>query len=1009
MALVLGLLPVVASAWSADSSAQAVTPKPLSQYARDYWTVMDGLPQLGTNAVAQDLDGYIWFGTLGGLSRFDGDSFRNYYTSNTPALRSQQITALLPDSKGRMWIGTTHGLTLHDNHGFSAARVQGEAALNQPTNVQALALDGNDRLLIGSRRGLYVHEDGKGTRLLNAIGPVTAIAASQGSIWAGGDGVVYQLDGETSTPYPLPGGKGDRLVSLTNVADQLWAATMNGLYRLEGRHWQALPDPRLQGERYRRGFKGEHDALWVIESSRLMRLENGQVVEDIMLDPEFPHAAEALVDRDGNLWLTSANVGVMRLWQGVAWHYPLKDAPASPLVWTTARLPDGSILSGGAQGLNVARDGLLQPYLHDAQLATVYTLMVEDELIWAGTTSGVVLYRNRQRVPMPALDPLQGTRITGLLRNPDDGNLWISADSGVYRLGRDNTLHALPLPAQVDEPIMRVLLRRHDGQLLVGGESGLYRIQGDQLQRLQMPVSDPAVLALHELPSGELLVGTRSQEGLSVFANDHWSNVDSRQGLPAHHVPYAIVNDDVGNVLVSGYQGVYRVKEGDLLEAARDRSVVIRSQMLLAQNNRIRPGQVATCCNGGGLGRALIDQGKLWVPTSDGLFRINTRIDTGAPIPPTAVIERVRAGDQWRTLDGNDWVLPAKARNLRIEFNVLGFNPMHMVRARYRLVGWDEHWSETDAASVRAVQYTNLPPGFYTFEVIGSWDGRPPESSSRQSFEIRPYFHETTAFKLLVVVGLLLLGALLAAGISRWKKHRRAALEKLVHDRTIALNDANRELDSISRTDELTGLYNRRHVTEQIPRDLAALPSGRQNAGDCTLFALIDIDHFKTVNDRHGHDSGDKVLVEVARRLSAQMRSGDYIARWGGEEFLAVLRGHTRGRHAAVADRLLECIRSEPFVIDGKPRPITISIGLAEVPVFANAPEVWNWEQSLWLADMAMYGAKRAGRNGWAIYQPVSPDIKPARDASPRLLIARNDLVLLHSERPQPEPDQGVV
>ncbi len=965
---------------------------------------MDGLPQQGSNAVAQDRDGYLWFGSLSGLSRFDGGSFRNYYPSNTPVLPSAQIVALLPDNKGRLWIGTSKGLALHERSGFSVPAAQDKVATNQVTSVLALALDSENRLLIGNAKGLFIHEDGKGIRRLADIGAVSAITVHEGSIWAGGRDNVYRLDGESLTRHPLPPAVGQQLVSLTSVGGQLWAATQLGLYRLDGAQWQAQNDPRLSGLRYRRTFKGEHDTLWVIESSRLLRLEKGVVAEDIMLAPEFQHAAEALVDRDGNLWLTSANAGVMRLWQGVAWHYPLKDPPASPLVWTVARLPDGRILSGGAQGLSVAEGGMLQPYLRDAQIGTVYTMLVEGDQMWAGSTAGLSLYRNKVRVPMPMLAPLQDTRITGLLRTPD-GNLWITANSGLYRLDRNNTLQRLPLPPDIDDTTMRVLLLRHDGQLLAGGESGLYRIEGDTLQRLPMPVHDPTVLALHELASGELLVGTRSQEGMSVLANNRWSNVGSTQGLPAHHIPYAIIDDGQGNVLVSGYQGLYRVKENDLLEAARDPSEVIRSQVLLSQNNRIRPGQGARCCNGGGLGRALMDKGMLWLPASDGLYRITTTLDTNVPVPPSTVIERVRAGDQWRTVDGQDWVLPAKARDLRIDFNVLGFNPLHMVRARYRLVGYDAEWKEADATSTRAVHYTNLPPGFYTFEVVGSWDGRPPESSTRQSFEIKPYFHETIAFKLLLILGLLLLGALLATLVARWRRRRSVALEQLVFDRTTALNDANRELDSISRTDELTGLYNRRHVTEQIPRDLAALPATRQNAGSCTLFALIDIDHFKSVNDRHGHDSGDKVLVEVARRLSAQMRSGDYIARWGGEEFLAVLRGHSRGRHAAIANRLMESIRNEPFVIDGKPRPITISVGMAEVPVFANAPEVWNWEQSLWLADMAMYGAKRAGRDSWAIYQPVSPDIKPARDASPRLLIARNDLVLLHSGRPQPEPD----
>ena len=978
-------------------AAAAAPNKPVSQYARDYWGVTDGLPQLGATAVAQDNDGYLWFGSLGGLSRFDGIHFSNYYPSTTPALQSAQIRALLPDPKGRLWIGTARGLTVYRDGAFSTPPVKNLE--DSPTNVDALALDLDGRLLVGSRKGMHVFDDAKGLQLLASIGPVRAIAATRQGIWAGDRDTIYHLDGEDITPLAMPA----PLLSLAAVEDTLWAATLRGVYRLQGRQWVPLDDPLPTVEQNRRVFKAEGDSLWVVESSRLLRVVKGHVTEAIELTPDFPHAAEATVDRDGNLWLTSSSDGVMRLWPGVAWHYPLQDPPPSPLVWTVARQADGSILAGGVEGIRIVRNRQLEPYIHAPGLPAVYTLMVEGHQLWAGTLAGAVLFRDGKRVPRPALAPLDDKQVTGFLRDPAD-NLLIATSNGVYRLDAGDRLLRLQEPDDMGLPHMRVLLRRHDGQMLAGGRDGLFRVEGDQLRRMPLALPDPDILALHELATGELLMGSISQDGLSVLIDKHWVNVTSRQGLPAHHIPYAIVDDGKGNILVSGFQGVYRVAENDLLDAARDPARVIPSQVLLTQNNRIHAGQRAQCCNGGGLGRALMEGGKLWVPASNGLYQVDADFDADIHIPPTAVIERVRVGQQWRPATGDDWVLPPQERDLGFEFNVLGFDPMHTVQTRYRLVGYDSRWLEPDAAAQHAAQYTNLPPGFYTFEVVGSWAGESAQSTSRLTFEIKPYFHETLAFKAILGLGLLMVGALLARLLSVWNRHRRDALEKLIAERTSALNDVNRELDSISRTDTLTGLYNRRHVTEQIPRDLAVLNKRGplRDEARITLFALIDIDHFKTINDTFGHDAGDEVLAEAARRLSSQMRAGDYIARWGGEEFLAVLHGHTRGRHAAMADRLLECIRGVPFQIGASQRQITISIGMTELPVLADAPDLWSWEQCLWLADMAMYGAKKNGRDAWAIYQPTAPGIKPAPGTSPRLLIARNELVLHHSERTPP-------
>jgi diguanylate cyclase (GGDEF)-like protein len=169
-------------------------------------------------------------------------------------------------------------------------------------------------------------------------------------------------------------------------------------------------------------------------------------------------------------------------------------------------------------------------------------------------------------------------------------------------------------------------------------------------------------------------------------------------------------------------------------------------------------------------------------------------------------------------------------------------------------------------------------------------------------------------------------------------------------------------LARLSRHDPLTGLLNRRAMgellalEEQRMRRLSSAAAGRATASMAVL--MIDIDHFKALNDLQGHAVGDRALQHLAAVMESQLRDIDHLARWGGEEFLALLPA-TAGRDAlALAERLCERVRSVPLVKEEQRVPLTASIGVAE----------WQGPQDsldalLGRADGALYSAKHAGRD----------------------------------------------
>jgi diguanylate cyclase (GGDEF)-like protein len=169
----------------------------------------------------------------------------------------------------------------------------------------------------------------------------------------------------------------------------------------------------------------------------------------------------------------------------------------------------------------------------------------------------------------------------------------------------------------------------------------------------------------------------------------------------------------------------------------------------------------------------------------------------------------------------------------------------------------------------------------------------------------------------------------------------------------------NRQLRKVSATDPLTGLRNRRAATES----LKAMSLQRPAAGTRHVLFLIDIDHFKKVNDGHGHHAGDQVLVALSRQLRELGRADDVIARWGGEEFLMACADLTEAQACTVAARVQETLCDVHELAPGQRWPLTVSLGFAPFPFFDNT--TGGWDYALRMADRALYAAKDR-RNAWA-------------------------------------------
>ncbi|WP_104204269.1 sensor domain-containing diguanylate cyclase [Billgrantia saliphila] len=188
-------------------------------------------------------------------------------------------------------------------------------------------------------------------------------------------------------------------------------------------------------------------------------------------------------------------------------------------------------------------------------------------------------------------------------------------------------------------------------------------------------------------------------------------------------------------------------------------------------------------------------------------------------------------------------------------------------------------------------------------------------------------------------------------------------LEKQVAERTQALQGMVERLHAFSYQDPLTGLKNRRHFDEVFAHEAA-----NARRGKTLTLVMLDIDHFKRLNDLHGHEAGDTVLVATSHLLSQHFRDADVVCRLGGEEFVVILPGASANQAAERVERFLEAMRRQRFVhAERELGPVSLSCGIATYPEHAGDPL-----ELIHLADMALYRAKRRGRDRSETSAPVN-------------------------------------
>jgi len=788
-----------ASAFSQDTNGL-----PTGYIVRN-WGVKDGLPQNTINAMVQTRDGYLWFGTLAGLARFDGVRFKVFGLAE--GLPNVQVRSLFEDAVGDLWIGTAGGGVSRLRAGRIES-VRGEGASGDE-NVAAIVADSRGRLWIGTSEGLLFWENGKLFRE-ESLGKVgrdlirTLLKDRSGVMWISSThGLFSYQDGKL---VPAVGPDSDATFQpyclLEDRAGNLWAGIGNGkvLSRQSGvwrRYDQTMGVPFayvtcLAEDAAGTVWAGSLDAgLYFFSAERFHQLPSRTGVTDNAI-------RSLLTDREGNLWVGHRTTGFDRLAARKLTALGTEQGLTNDYVRSIAEAPDGQLWVGTTGG-GIYRefDGSLQLFtnvsFNSSYPFVEAILATRDGSIWWGGAASLFQWQNNQvvagytrgQIPSTpnavAADWLVNAWCTALLEDRTNG-LWVGTTLGkvVHLVNGEmrvltNRLGRGTITSFVQEP---------DGTLWVGSlAGGLGRMRGGGVTTFSAAdgLASSHVRTLHRSADGVLWIGTGGG-GLVRFESGRFQSIGSRQGLGDDTVSQ-ILEDDEGDLWLGCNRGIFRVRRKELDELAVGLRKFVHPQAF-----GLNAGMLSEECAGGSSPAACkLKSGKLAFATVKGVVLIDPKLQKFESSAPTVLLEEVWADGNILPLehvtadDPSDAtqtvVIPPGRRKCEFHYTGLSFKAPERVRFRYQLKDLEEEWVEADTQ--RVAYYNPLRPGHYVFRVTAcNADGVWSERETTLAVTVLPHFWETRWFRLLVTgaaIGTLAMSVSLV--VRRRYKRRLAAME----------------------------------------------------------------------------------------------------------------------------------------------------------------------------------------------------------------------------------------
>ena len=748
------------------------------QYGFLQWTTADGLAQSQVRCIAQDAKGFLWLGTLGGASRFDGLQFTNLALQE--GLPDAQISALATTDDGVLWMGAGSHLVHRSGTILHVEPLPPEA---RGARIQGLAAIGG-RIFVGTDGGGCFVRDSAGIRPMpgypseRAAHVRSLLPLRDGSLLVGTRAGLIHFNRGEYRPVPLGDGDPPTVTALAEARDGSWwvGTSTDGLFHIGPAFGQRRFDERtgLLLDHVRCILVDDRDRVWIGSKFGLNLWEQGRM-RAFTVHQGMPNdnITAAFQDHDGDLWFGTDGAGFLRYAGERFVTYTRKEGLCSDLVMSMTQDASGHLWLGTYDNGICRMDGMARITTADGLPNNTVWCGVRDGAgrMWFGTSGGLACVVNGVVQDMPALDTLADQRILALHIAPD-GALWCGMRDGAARIGPDGSILLHSAASGTVGRSIRSITTDDTGALWLAAENGLYRYLHGRFDRWTTDngLCDNTVQSMCTDRHGRLWIGTTN--GISVWDGTSFTTV-----RPANDFGGNVIDllrcDAAGRIWAGTNNGLYRfdaAKSGDLPVGMEYFGTAQGLRSLEFNLNASH----------------LDDQGRLLFGSTGGsvLYREQAEPEPGRAPPPDVHLTAVRS-----FLERTDWegqstgadadglpaglVLEYQRHYLTFDYVAINLAMPHEVRYRYRLVGYDQDW--LPATDARFASYSNLGHGNYVFEVVASSDGTTWSAPARFSFAIeRPYWLQWWFF----------LACILAAIALAWGIHRYLRDDRQRHERT---------------------------------------------------------------------------------------------------------------------------------------------------------------------------------------------------------------------------------
>ncbi|SMD31736.1 Signal transduction histidine kinase [Reichenbachiella faecimaris] len=764
--------------------------EPIQNFSLTQWTAEDGLSSNNLTNVFQDSRGLLWVTSFNGVMIYDGERIEVYDINNLDLLETDGFYTVVEDDDGVIYLGSQgSSIISYSNSRFSELEISSGSL---PKSVPSLLVSKSGTLYVGSNnQGLFKLENGIASQvdvpMLNKSTISNIKEDGEGKLWVAteGQGLFGLRDEQVESHYSIKNGLLDDYVEslICTSNGYTMVATTQGLQFVDD-HGQLNEVKGLTNVYINYLQVDEWNSVWAGTENGLARWSPMSDKVDWVYGKsgiDLVRISSIIKDEENSLWLTSSRTGLMRLKESQLSNLTQPNI-SSNRVNIIHESWNGKLYIGTDQNLLDIYDGSsfskleINTDLGGNGVRDIYH--DRDGSLWLATYVGIIHKMGNRETLYSTANGMPANNFRTVIKDKN-GFFWFGSRSGgLVKFADGQILEILNNQNKLESNFILSATESKNGDLYIGTHSGGMTILKPSGQTItyHLKEDDSGVLLFNIdlISDSEALI--TANIGLIHFYEDSLRLIDLAIDQRSKTY-FDLVDDEKENFWMTSNLGILQIEKSQWKQY-RDGKIEELPYILLDENDGMNNKECT------GATRSLLTaQGKIMIPTLGGVCEVNPTGLKDGERKPRLCIRNVLVDSESLRIDEDQTVIEAGALRYIFEFAVLSYAAPERNQFRYNLEGFEKEWS--DPVYDGRVEYTNLPPGKYTFKVIGAnesniWNTEPVSFT----FRVKPFFYQTIWFYLLVV--LFIIGLFLI--IYKWRI-------SFINRQNIELKKVNAELD----------------------------------------------------------------------------------------------------------------------------------------------------------------------------------------------------------------------